>query len=102
MPLRDLRQCINLLDSRGELARKPIPADPLLEIAAITDRVCKSRDGGTGVLSQTPIGSPFRVATNLFGSERRVCLALGIAHPYRLTERMSELLTRSPIRTRRD
>lgn len=96
MPINDLQQFISLLDSQGELAGISIPTDPVLEIAAITDRVCKSADGGKGLLFEAPTGSDFRVATNLFGSQRRVCLALEIDHPDRLTERMSDLLNLIP------
>jgi 4-hydroxy-3-polyprenylbenzoate decarboxylase len=96
MPINDLQQFITLLDSQGELAGISIPTDPVLEIAAITDRVCKSADGGKGLLFETPSGSVFRVATNLFGSRRRVCLALEIERLERLTERMLELLNLIP------
>lgn len=93
MPINDLQQFIALLDSQGELAGISIPTDPDLEIAVITDRVCKSADGGKGLLFEAPTGSDFRVATNLFGSQRRVCLALEIDYPERLTARMTELLS---------
>ncbi|NVN90429.1 MAG: UbiD family decarboxylase [Desulfuromonadales bacterium] len=92
----DLQQLIALLDAHNELTRIPVPTDPLLEIAAITDRVCKSFGGGKALLFESPAGSPFPVATNLFGSPRRVCLALGIDHLDRLTERMTQLLDRIP------
>lgn len=70
--------------------------DPILEIAAITDRVCKQPDGGKALLFEKPSGAGFRVATNLFGSERRVCLALGVDNLDLLTERLSALLDRIP------
>ncbi|MBT1070633.1 UbiD family decarboxylase [Geobacter chapellei] len=88
----DLRQYISCLESCGQLARISVPTDPVLEIAAITDRVCKSPDGGKGLLFEQPLGSSFSVATNLFGSLQRVCLALNIDHPDQLTARMSALL----------
>jgi len=92
----DLQNFIATLESENELSRIVAVVDPVLEIAAITDLVCKSPHGGRALLFENPTGSDFRVATNLFGSVRRVCLALGIDHPDRLTERMSALLEQIP------
>ena len=92
----DLRQFLTRLESCGELARISIPTDPVLEIAAITDRICKMAGGGKGLLFEQPLGSKFSVATNLFGSIHRVCLALGIDHPDQLTVKMSALLELIP------
>ena len=44
LPFDDLRQWIAALDRAGELKRIKTEADPILEIAEITDRVSKSRD----------------------------------------------------------
>lgn len=96
MHCTDLSQFIALLESHNELARVSVPVDPLLEIAAITDRVCKSPSGGKALLFEDPRGSRFPVATNMFGSLRRVCLALGIAHPDALTDKLSALLGQIP------
>ena len=87
-----LHQFITLLESCGELDRIRVETDPILEIAAITDRVCKKPDGGRALLFEQPRGSRFHLATNLFGSQRRVELALGIEKPGLLTERLSLLL----------
>jgi len=91
-----LQQYLAILESQYELSRITVPTDPLLEIAAITDRVCKSRKGGKALLFESPLDSHFRVATNLFGSQMRSCLALGIDSLDRLTEKMAELLARIP------
>ena len=55
MPFDDLRQWIAALDRAGQLKRIQTEADPILEIAEITDRVSKSRDakgiqGGAALL----------------------------------------------------
>jgi len=47
-------------------------------------------------LFESPADSRFRVATNLFGSQKRICLALGINRPDRLTEKMAALLALIP------
>ena len=96
MSLSDLRTFISSLESSSELSRIHVTVDPLLEIAAITSRVCKQPAGGRALLFEQPLGSTFPVATNLFGSLRRTCLALGIEDLHRLTEKMAALLDRIP------
>ena len=92
----DLQYFIALLDQHNQLARINVPVDPLLEIAAITDRVCKETGGGPALLFSHPTGSSIPVATNLFGSLRRTCTALGIEQPGLLTERLGRLLAAIP------
>ena len=55
------------------------PISPDLEIAAVTDRACKSSGGGPALLFEKPSGSDIPVATNVFGSMERMCLALGVS-----------------------
>lgn len=92
MPLNNLHEFIRLIESSGELSRVLVPTDPLLEIAAITNRICKGENGGKALLFGQPLGSTFPVATNLFGSEKRICLALGITDLDELTLRLRNLL----------
>ncbi|MDD2899511.1 MAG: UbiD family decarboxylase [Desulfuromonadaceae bacterium] len=92
MELSPLRQYIDRLESIGELVRVPVAVDPVLEIAAITDRVCKQPDGGAALLFERPKGSSYQVATNLFGSIPRVCTALGVAHINEMSIRLQTLL----------
>ncbi|MFH1026495.1 MAG: UbiD family decarboxylase [Pseudomonadota bacterium] len=96
MPFENLQNYISLLEQHDQLARISAPVDPLLEIAAITDRVCKQPGGGRALLFEQPYGSRFAVATNLFGSLKRICLALEIDHPDRLRVRLRELLDKIP------
>jgi 4-hydroxy-3-polyprenylbenzoate decarboxylase len=84
LPFDDLRQWIAALDRAGELKRIQTEADPVLEIAEITDRVSKSRDakgasGGAALLFQKLKGHPgSQLLINQFGSEARMKLALGV------------------------
>jgi 4-hydroxy-3-polyprenylbenzoate decarboxylase len=84
LPFDDLRQWIAALDRAGQLKRIQIEADPVLEIAEITDRVSKSRDakaiqGGPALLFQNLKGHPgSQLLINQFGSEARMKLALGV------------------------
>ena len=91
-----LREFISLLESSGELSRIAVFVDPVLEIAAITDRVCKRPDGGAALLFEHPAGSLFQVATNLFGSQKRVCQALRVTNLNDLTDRLRVLIDRIP------
>lgn len=96
MPINDLQTYISLLEQHGELTRITVPVDPRLEIAAITNRVCKHPDCGQALLFEHPHGSRFPVASNLFGSLHRTCLALGVKDLRQLTVRMGALLDRIP------
>ncbi len=82
MPFDDLRQWIAALDRAGELKRIKTEADPILEIAEITDRVSKSKTGkpgGPALLFQNIKGYPgSQLLINQFGSETRMKLALGV------------------------
>lgn len=91
MALSHLDTFIASLDS-SELSRITVPVDPKLEIAAITRRVCTEPAGGRALLFTHPRGRNFAVVTNLFGSEQRLCRALGIDTFDVLTERMAQLL----------
>lgn len=93
MSLNNLHDFIRLIESSGELSRISVPTDPILEIAAITNRVCKGKNGGKALLFERPLGSRFQVVTNLFGSEKRICRALNIKDPDELTARMKTLLS---------
>jgi len=82
LPFDDLRQWIAALDRAGELKRIKTEADPILEIAEITDRVSKSKTGkpgGPALLFQNIMGYPgSQLLINQFGSEARMKLALGV------------------------
>jgi len=85
------RDFIDLLKTCGELHAVAAEVDPELEIAAITARVCKSRNN-LALLFDSVKGSSHRVATNLFGSEHRMSLALGIEQLSVLTGRFDSIL----------
>jgi len=84
LPFDDLRQWIAALDRAGQLKHIKTEADPILEIAEITDRVSKSRDsngnpGGPALLFQNLKGHPgSQLLINQFGSDTRMKLAMGV------------------------
>ena len=73
---RSLSEYIALLEREGELVRIAAPVSPVEEIAEITDRVSKMPGGGKALLFENT-GTDFPVLTNMFGSARRMALALG-------------------------
>jgi 4-hydroxy-3-polyprenylbenzoate decarboxylase len=90
---KDLNDFIVALDTERELARITDLVDPDLEICAVTDRVSKSPGGGPGLLFERPTGYDIPVALNLFGSMKRICMALGVTHLDELATEIEELTT---------
>lgn len=82
---------ISKLESAGELIRIGTPVSSELEIAEITDRMVKSEGGGKALLfERTDKGFP--VLTNLYGSERRMAMALGVGRLEDISERFDSLI----------
>src|SRR6476620_3502772 len=107
MPAATFSDFIQQLDSEGELARIQTQVNPILEIAAICDRVCKTpaphghneRDrnpaaalGGKALLFENVEGSDIPVAINTFGSYWRMNQALGTDNLNALAERVQQLV----------
>src|SRR5688500_19829305 len=90
---KDLNEFIAALDKERMLARISEPVDPILEIAAVTDRVSKSAGGGPALLFENPTGYDMPVAINLFGSMRRMCMAPGVNTLDDLARDVDELTT---------
>ncbi len=74
-PPRDLQVFLARLRAAGDLVEVETEVDPDLEIAEIHRRVIAAE--GPALLFRRVKGSSFPVATNLFGSKRRVDLAFG-------------------------
>ncbi len=79
MAWKNQQQFIDALEKAGELIRIKSFVDPKLEIAEITDRISKSGNGGKALLFENT-GYDFPVLMNAYGSERRMCMALGVDH----------------------
>lgn len=65
------------MEREGELVRIKEYVNPHLEISEITDRISKTPGGGKALLFENT-GYNFPVLMNAYGSERRMCLALGV------------------------
>ena len=97
MALDSLRDFIAAIDRIGELVRVSHPVRARLEIAEIADRCMKSPGGGPALLFEHVLlddgrRSEWPVAINLFGSMRRMCLALGVEKLDDAGDRISDLL----------
>jgi 4-hydroxy-3-polyprenylbenzoate decarboxylase len=90
-----MRELLRLFEDQGELSRVEAEVDPALEIAAITDRVCKEPGGGRALCFEKVRGRDFPVLTNLFGSPRRTARALGVKDVEELAGRLAADLARS-------
>ena len=88
---KNLRDYITTLESAGELIRIGTQVSSIYEIAELTDRQAKSNGGGKALLFENT-DSDFPVLTNMFGSERRISLALGVEKPEDITARIEGLL----------
>lgn len=108
MPYADLSTFLKDLEARGQLRRVSAEVSPILEIAAIADRVSKQhaagsagvpetdpvhgRQGGHALLFDKVTGHDMPVAINVFGSYERMRLALGVASFEELAARVQELV----------
>ncbi|MDB5252418.1 MAG: ubiquinone biosynthesis protein UbiD [Flaviaesturariibacter sp.] len=90
MAYKNLQQFIDVLEKEGELLRITEYVNPKLEIAEITDRVSKTPGGGKALLFENT-GYPFPVLMNAYGSERRMCLALGVGKLDDVTKEIEHL-----------
>src|SRR3954464_7248109 len=89
----DINDFLADLDKRRLLTRVAEPVSPDLEIAAVTDRACKMPGGGPALLFERPTGFDMPVASNVFGSVERMCLALGVKTLDDLAVEINQLMT---------
>src|SRR5260221_5046046 len=97
MALDNLREFVAAIDKAGDLTRVARPVSVDKEITEVADRCMKSPGGGPALLFTQPMlrnggKARYPVAVNLFGSERRMALALGVECLDHIGARISELL----------
>src|SRR5664279_3883751 len=90
MAFADLPEFLDRLEKDGELVRVKALVDPHLEITEIVDRVVRA--GGPALLFENVRGSKLPLALNLFGSERRMAMALGVAQLDDIGDQIAGLL----------
>ena len=97
MSLDTISQFLSAIDRAGELARITEPVRARLEMCEIADRVMKQPGGGKALYFENVIldngeRSKYPAVINLFGSMRRICLALGVDDLDEIGERITEML----------
>jgi 4-hydroxy-3-polyprenylbenzoate decarboxylase len=93
MSINNLREFINLLEERGQLARISLPVSPQLEITEITDRVSKGpAEGNKALLFENLPGFDIPVLMNAFGNHERMAWALGVEDLDELNRRLSQVI----------
>ena len=100
MAYSSFAQFIAALEKAGELKRISFPVATELEMTEIADREMKSPGGGKALLFERPtvngLESPFPVALNTMGSEKRMALALGLDQIDDLVQQMTLILKAKP------
>lgn len=91
-----LQEFIARLETAGELIRISEEVSPILEITEITDRVSKSPDGGKALLFENVSDSPMPVLINAFGSQKRICMALGVNDLQEIADKIKEMIEIKP------
>ena len=90
-PFPDLQSFAAELERQGELVRVRVEVDPYLEAAELVQRVI--RQDGPALILERVKGADFPMALNLFGSEKRIELALG-RHPEAIGQELLGLVER--------
>lgn len=86
----NLQSFLELLKKERELLHIKEKVSTELEITEITDRVVKK--GGPALFFERVKGHRIPVVTNLFGSFRRLCLALGVNSLEELTQKLEDFI----------
>ena len=106
MAFDSLRQFLESLDQAGELRRISMPVATELEISEVADREMKKPGGGQALLFEKPTlrgeVSPFPLAINLFGSERRMARSLQLDSIEQAAAELGSLLNAKPPAGLRD
>lgn len=76
MKFKNLQLFAQFLETRDDLATIQYPADPVLEVTEISQRVLTAN--GPALYFSAPKNSEFPMLTNLFGSERRILWGMGL------------------------
>ena len=88
-PFQDLNDFLAALSDAGELHRVRARVDPTLEISEIVTRTVRAK--GPALLFEQPTRGMMPVAINLFGTHRRMAMALGVSDVDEIGARIGEL-----------
>jgi 4-hydroxy-3-polyprenylbenzoate decarboxylase len=96
MGYKNLREFLTALRKAGELVDITVPVDPVLEVTEIYDRVVKKE--GPALFFKDVRGSSMPLAINLFGSRKRMSMALGVEDISEIAGRIQSFLDLKPPR----
>ena len=91
MTKKNLNSFIDSLDKEGELIRIKSFVNPELEITEVTDRICKSKTNKAILFENT--GTNFPVLMNMFGSVKRINLALNAVNLDNIGNEIQKFIT---------
>jgi len=89
-PYEDLQGFLAALDEAGELHKVHAPVDPTLEMSEIVTRTVRNK--GKALLFTNPTRGAMPVAINLFGTHKRMAMALGVKNVDEIGERIGDLV----------
>jgi len=93
MTIQNLREFIELLEKRKQLARIKAPLSPHLEITEIADRVVKGpAESNKALLFENLPGYEMPVLINAFASPQRMAWALGVDDLDELNQRLGRII----------
>ncbi|RLB68013.1 MAG: hypothetical protein DRH08_02170 [Deltaproteobacteria bacterium] len=90
MYFADLQRFITHLEDADDLIRIKASVDPYLEAAAIIDQVCKGAAEKRALLLENVKGSKIPLAANVFGTQKRVAMALGVDNVEQLAKSLRD------------
>ena len=100
MACESLRGFLKQLEAEGELRRISAPVATELEITEVADREMKKPGGGQALLFEQPTvngkPSPFPLAINTYGSEKRMAMVLGRATVQDAAAELNKLVKAKP------
>ncbi|MFY9717110.1 MAG: menaquinone biosynthesis decarboxylase [Thermoplasmata archaeon] len=94
MAFRSLGEFLEALEAKGDLVRVRAPVSRDLEITEVTQRVLRA--DGPALLFENVTGATMPVVTNVFGSPRRIALALGSERVDDVAARVEKLVHLRP------
>ncbi len=89
---KNLSEFLDVLKKAGEIKFIKKQVSPYIEISKYTDCEAKSSDGGNALYFTNVKGSDFPVVTNIFGSSKRICMALGVDNLDQLAKRIKKYI----------
>ena len=100
MACQSFRGFLKQLEAEGELRRISAPVASELEITEVADREMKKPGGGQALLFEQPTvngkPSPFPLAINTYGSEKRMAMVLGRATVQDAAAELNKLVKAKP------